>query len=472
MRDHICLCGPSRKTHAGELLGRQAGMETSAGKDTRTLKMILERNSASRGNRWMYRIVVAVAIVLLVLLSARPCDGHDHLEPPSFRYSKEANIKQEHHGHSHGAGGHHGHSHGAGGHHGHSHGDAGHHEHEQEHDHGHSHGHHAEEKEQGTRPPRDAQVWLEAIGATVLISAAPFFILFLVPLDNSKEREPLLKVLLAFASGGLLGDAFLHLIPHALMAQSETEGVASHSHSHSHSHGGEGESDIHGHDMSVGLWVLFGIITFLMVEKLVRLLKDDDDHGHSHGPKRPEKKEKDSDDESEKKDSADKKKKKAGKKEKKEDKPADDIKVAGYLNLAADFTHNFTDGLAIGASFLAGRSIGAVTTATILLHEVPHEIGDFAILIQSGCSRKKAIFLQLSTAVGALTGTLVSLLADGIGGAATNWILPFTAGGFIYIATVSVIPELLVNTRFGQSVKEIIALLVGVYMMVLIADYE
>jgi solute carrier family 39 (zinc transporter), member 7 len=66
-----------------------------------------------------------------------------------------------------------------------------------------------------------------------------------------------------------------------------------------------------------------------------------------------------------------------------------DIKVTGYLNLAADFTHNFTDGLAIGASFLAGRSIGAVTTATILLHEVPHEIGDFAILIQSGCSRKK-----------------------------------------------------------------------------------
>lgn len=52
------------------------------------------------------------------------------------------------------------------------------------------------------------------------------------------------------------------------------------------------------------------------------------------------------------------------------------------------------------------------------------------------------------------------------------WILPFTAGGFIYIATVSVIPELLTDTKFGQSVKEIIALLVGVYMMVLIAEYE
>jgi zinc transporter 7 len=68
-----------------------------------------------------------------------------------------------------------------------------------------------------------------------------------------------------------------------------------------------------------------------------------------------------------------------------------DIKVAGYLNLAADFTHNFTDGLAIGASFLAGRSTGIVTTVTVLLHEVPHEIGDFAILIQSGCDRKKVI---------------------------------------------------------------------------------
>ncbi len=66
-----------------------------------------------------------------------------------------------------------------------------------------------------------------------------------------------------------------------------------------------------------------------------------------------------------------------------------DIKVAGYLNLAADFTHNFTDGLAIGASFLVNRNLGFITTVTILLHEVPHEIGDFAILIQSGCSKRK-----------------------------------------------------------------------------------
>lgn len=113
-----------------------------------------------------------------------------------------------------------------------------------------------------------------------------------------------------------------------------------------------------------------------------------------------------------------------------------------------------------------------MTTVTILLHEVPHEIGDFAILVQSGCSKRKAMCLQLLTAIGALSGTVVSLLAQGAGESATTWILPFTAGGFIYIATVSVIPELLEDTKFGQSIKEIVALLAGVYMMILIAEYE
>ena len=70
--------------------------------------------------------------------------------------------------------------------------------------------------------------------------------------------------------------------------------------------------------------------------------------------------------------------------------------MAGYLNLAADFTHNFTDGLAIGASFLVSRNLGIITTLTILLHEVPHEIGDFAILVQSGCNKRKVCNLKKS----------------------------------------------------------------------------
>ena len=81
-----------------------------------------------------------------------------------------------------------------------------------------------------------------------------------------------------------------------------------------------------------------------------------------------------------------------------------DIKISAYLNLAADFTHNFTDGLAIGASFLISLNVGIMTTVTILMHEVPHEIGDFAILFQSGCTKKRAMLLQLTTAVSAIVG--------------------------------------------------------------------
>lgn len=354
-----------------------------------------------------------------------------------------------------------------------------------------------------SHPKTGQYVWFWALGSTLLISLAPYVILFFIPLDNSPEYEPWLKVLLSFASGGLLGDAFLHLIPHALIAQTGSGESHSHSHSHSHSqsdHSSEGEP--HVHDLSVGLWVLSGILVFLMVEKFVRIINKGHTHSHSHSShsrptsadrqksseknvkkektKSETKSESDSETEIESEDESDHK---SGDDDplvlkedplvlKEDDSETGEIKVAGYLNLAADFTHNLTDGLAIGASFLAGRSIGIVTTITILLHEVPHEIGDFAILIQSGCSRRKAMQLQLITAIGALTGTCISLFAEGLGESASTWILPFTAGGFIYIATVSVIPELLENTSFWQSIKEVLALLVGVMMMVLIAQYE
>jgi len=430
--------------------------------------------------------------------------GHD--EPnPAFKWSKAANTPEEDptldeegidydnietivgHGHAHvmeSHDDHHGHAHD---HHGHA------HDH-----HGHSHGPPqreptAEEREKFRKKLHanwddddeedhsdTSSVWFNAIMATLLISAAPFFILFFIPLDNSAEKQWLLKILLAFASGGLLGDAFLHLIPHALMAvDSGEEGGHGHSHaSHGHSHGGD-DGGHAPHDMSVGLGVLSGIVAFLCVEKLVRIMKGG--HGHSHEmPVKPvekaekkveKKKAKSSDDEDDSKE--DEKKEKAV--EKKSESPVEDegeIKVAGFLNLAADCFHNFTDGLAIGASFLAGESIGIITTLTILLHEVPHEIGDFAILIQSGVPRNKAIALQALTAVGALTGCVVSLLLGGATEAAASLTLPFTAGGFIYIATVSVIPELLEGATFKQSIMEVIALLMGVGMMVIIAQYE
>lgn len=306
-------------------------------------------------------------------------------------------------------------------------------------------------------------IWIRSLGSTLLISAAPYVILYLIPLDNTEAMQPRLKILLAFASGGLLGDAFLHLIPHAITPH--THDGHGHSHGGGHNHGHEKHD--HSHDMGVGLWVLSGIIVFLAVEKFVRLVRGDSGHGHSHGPKPSAKEEKEK---------LIKKKEKGEKitstKTKPKEEVKEDILIAGYLNLAADFTHNFTDGLAIGASYLAGNSIGIITTLTILLHEVPHEIGDYAILIKSGCSRKKAMALQLITAVGAIAGTVLALLGSG-SDAASSWVLPFTAGGFIYIATVSVLPELLEgSTKLGQSIKEISALLAGVFLMVIIAKLE
>lgn len=81
--------------------------------------------------------------------------------------------------------------------------------------------------------------------------------------------------------------------------------------------------------------------------------------------------------------------------------------------------------------------------------------------------------MQLLTALGALSGTLVSLVFESaVSGVANSFILPFTAGGFIYIATVSIIPELKESTGFCQSLKEIIAMIAGVSMMVVIAYLE
>ena len=118
---------------------------------------------------------------------------------------------------------------------------------------------------------------LHATLSTLLISIAPFFILFFIPLNNNSfENQSLLKVLLAFASGSLLGDAFLHLIPHALSPHDHT-GDEHHAHSHESEHGHD-----HSAQTKVGLWILAGIMAFLLVEKVVRNLNGES-HTHSHG---------------------------------------------------------------------------------------------------------------------------------------------------------------------------------------------
>lgn len=115
----------------------------------------------------------------------------------------------------------------------------------------------------------------------------------------------------------------------------------------------------------------------------------------------------------------------------------------------------------MSASFYTSPTIGATTTVAVFFHEIPHEVGDFALLIQSGFSKRAAMGAQFVTALGALLGTLIGIAVQelggsdrtqgqgmnaGIWGTSLSWgdlLLPFTAGTFLYVGTVAVIPELL-----------------------------
>ena len=145
--------------------------------------------------------------------------------------------------------------------------------------------------------------------------------------------------------------------------------------------------------------------------------------------------------------------------------PSQSIRLSAYLNLIADFTHNITDGLALSSSFYASPTLGATTTVAVFFHEIPHEVGDFALLIQSGFSKRKAMGAQFVTALGAFLGTCLGIAVQELGkadsgsgnsaggmhskgffGTGLTWgdmLLPFTAGTFLYVGTVAVIPELL-----------------------------
>ncbi|VDO11193.1 unnamed protein product [Rodentolepis nana] len=348
--------------------------------------------------------------------------------------------------------------------------------------HGHSHSHSESNHEKLHGKQETETIWMDTVSAVFGISLAPCAILLLVPDLNKHNR--LLKVLLAFAAGGLLGDAFLHLIPHALSHQGESHDNRDIHSSHGHSHS---FNDL---TIRVFLCVIGGIFGFLCIDKTLRFLRNGHEHSHSASPQVT----------SDKKTKNGKSGDKSGSNSKSKPKRSKGIATAGYLNLAADFTHNFTDGIAIAGSFLISRNVGFVTTLTVLIHELPHEIGDYAILIKSGCGVYRAMLLQLLTAFGALLGASLSLLAAGVGmdgkitsasqvllspELITTCLLPFTAGGFIYIALVSVLPDLLAGQhqpldrssgkivrRIGQGLAELTALILGVGLMATIGFFE
>jgi len=137
----------------------------------------------------------------------------------------------------------------------------------------------------------------------------------------------------------------------------------------------------------------------------------------------------------------------------------------GTMNLIGDGLHNFIDGMLIAGSFLLNIPLGIATSVAVIAHEIPQEIADFGVLIHAGFSRARALFLNFLTALTAILGAAITLI---IGFQLENFsllIIPFTAGGFIYIATADLIPELKKDPNLIKSLSQLFGILLGICFM-------
>ncbi|MFH1281532.1 MAG: ZIP family metal transporter, partial [Candidatus Omnitrophota bacterium] len=132
-----------------------------------------------------------------------------------------------------------------------------------------------------------------------------------------------------------------------------------------------------------------------------------------------------------------------------------------------DGFHNFIDGMVIAVSFMVSVKLGLVTTVAIILHEIPQELGDFAVLVYGGFSKKKALLFNFATALMAVVGAVAGYFIADLSKNFSNFILPFTAGGFIYIATSDLIPELHKENDLKRSTAAFFAFLLGIVFMAL-----
>jgi len=180
------------------------------------------------------------------------------------------------------------------------------------------------------------------------------------------------------------------------------------------------------HPVASSLWVLAGIFSSFVLEKFLRW-RQEHGLGHQHH-----------------------------------------IHPVGRILLISDGLHNLLDGILIGASYLAGHSVGLATTVAVVLHELPHEIGDFGVLLHSGYSRGKALLFNFLSACIAMAGVGIAFAFQSTMNDFPAIALPVTAGTFLYIAGTNLTPELHKENSPMKSLLQFIALLVGVGFMLLL----
>lgn len=142
------------------------------------------------------------------------------------------------------------------------------------------------------------------------------------------------------------------------------------------------------------------------------------------------------------------------------------------MNAIGDTAHNLIDGMLIGASFLVGTPLGISTALAVIAHEIPQEIGDFGVLIHGGLTPKKAVLVNLASAVLAFLGVFISLTFGRQVQGYTAALVPITAGGFIYLAGSDLIPALHDNCETKESLGQFFFICLGVAVMVLLTLIE
>lgn len=174
---------------------------------------------------------------------------------------------------------------------------------------------------------------------------------------------------------------------------------------------------------NVWLFVIVGLLVFFILEKVIHWhhchIQTSDEHPHSVGP----------------------------------------------MNLIGDAFHNFFDGVIIAGSFIVSPALGAASLIAVIAHEIPQEIGNFGVLIYAGYARWRALWLNLLSALSALLGAAAVVIIGPRVSDFASFVLPFTAGSFIYIAAADLIPELKKETGAKKSLWQLTAIVLGIMLM-------
>ena len=143
-----------------------------------------------------------------------------------------------------------------------------------------------------------------------------------------------------------------------------------------------------------------------------------------------------------------------------------------YTNLIGDALHNFIDGIIIAASYFVSVPVGVATTIAVIIHEIPQEIGDFGVLLHTGLSKSKALFLNFIVGIVAVLGAFFAIIVRSKIESFSALLIPFAAGGFIYIAGSDLIPELHKEVKISRSLIQLLTFILGIGVMVLFIFLE